>query len=209
MRGRGVVVLAGGGSVRMGGVNKAFLSLQGKPLLRWVVEGALGAAGKVVVVLSKSSPEGPYRRILPATVSLGRDAVEGGGPIAGLAAGIRSLKVEYVAVLPCDVPFVNPQVLGLLFQEAEGRASEAVIPRWPNGYREPLHAVYRSQPTLPAAEEALAQGEYSMLDVVKRLEHVYYLPVDQIRNFDPQLRGFFNINTPQDLEKAACLLKKG
>ena len=58
-----------------------------------------------------------------------------------------------------------------------------------------------------AAEEALARGERLILDAVKRLSKVYFLPVERLKPFDPKLSTFTNINTYEDLREALSRLK--
>jgi molybdopterin-guanine dinucleotide biosynthesis protein A len=77
-----------------------------------------------------------------------------------------------------------------------------VIPKWPNGYVEPLHSVYRLSSSIPAIESAFDVGERSVLDMIKRLDSVRYVPVDDLRRFDKELLTFFNINYPKDLDTA-------
>jgi hypothetical protein len=45
------------------------------------------------------------------------------------------------------------------------------------------------------------------MDAVKRLRHVFYLDVERLKRFDPQLLTLININTKRDLEEALARLK--
>ena len=64
---------------------------------------------------------------------------------------------------------------------------------------EPLHAVYRREPTLSAIKNVIVEGDRRLSNVVAQLD-VYLLPVDKIRRIDPDLKTFTNINTPAELE---------
>ena len=79
------MVLAGGGSTRFGGVDKAMLVLDGMTLLDRVLTATAGAARTVVV--------GPMRttyRDVDWTV----EDPPSGGPVAGLAAGLSEVPLR-------------------------------------------------------------------------------------------------------------------
>jgi molybdopterin-guanine dinucleotide biosynthesis protein A len=199
------LILAGGESRRIGGVNKPSILLGGKPLIRHVVDRVGGVVGKIVIVIEKDGNPSEYRPLLPNHVQIKCDEISGRGPVAGLVSGINGL-AEYVIVLACDTPFVNPDVLRYLFKRVEDVGADLAIPQWPNSYIEPLQAVYRTAPALRGAEKALERGECKIADLIQQLRNVLYVPVDELRVYDPSLLTFFNINTAEDLEKAKNLV---
>ena len=204
---KGIVVLAGGTGRRMG-KNKAFVRLKNKTLLEYVVEKVLKVSKNVVVVVGKNHDKHKFEKILPDFIFVLQDEVVGKGPLAGMVVGIKNLKTRYVAVVPCDTPFLNPKILQYLFVKAKKTGVDAVIPIWPNNNYEPLQAIYKSDSFLPLAENALKRNMLSILDVVKGLKKIIYIPVENLKRFDPNLLTFFNINTKKDLEKAAKIVEE-
>ncbi len=101
------VVLAGGRARRMQGVDKTVLPVGGRALLDRVV-GSVGGAGRVIVV---GEP-----RPVPVDVVWAREEPPGGGPAAGLAAGLVHVTAPVVVVLAADLPFVTAAVVGRLVQ---------------------------------------------------------------------------------------------
>jgi molybdopterin-guanine dinucleotide biosynthesis protein A len=85
----------------------------------------------------------------------------------------------------------------LLFEKANGH--DAAIPRWDERMFEPLHAVY-SRKMLPEIERAFERGKHSVLSSVFQMKDVIFVEVSGIREIDPELRTFANINTVEDLE---------
>lgn len=93
-----VVVLAGGASSRFGGVDKAGLVLDGISLLDRVLTATAGASTTVVV--------GPVRKVVREVTWTLEDPPLG-GPVAGLAAGLRFGRAPVVVVVSCDLPWLT------------------------------------------------------------------------------------------------------
>jgi molybdopterin-guanine dinucleotide biosynthesis protein A len=137
------VVLAGGASRRWGGRDKTAADLRGLPVLGHVVE-ALPDGMTVIVV---GPPDHPFAAVSGACVHWTREDPPGGGPAAGLAAGLAALpeSVDVVVVLAGDLPLSGTAVPRLL--SALGSSSaDAVIGVDQGGRRQPLLAVYRVTP---------------------------------------------------------------
>ena len=96
----GAVILTGGSAVRLSGADKASIELGGLTLL----EHALGAMLDVDEVVVVGDP-------VPTTrpVSFTREDPAGGGPAAGLLAGLRAFarRPDLLVVLAVDMPLVT------------------------------------------------------------------------------------------------------
>lgn len=161
----GVIVLAGGRSHRFGG-DKLTAELAGRPLLDHLLDG-LDEDWLVVCV-------GPVRATHRAVIWT-REAPPGGGPVAGIAAGLAVLPVEVdqVLVLAGDIPHGGAVARRLLADRDEdfGAAVEALAAvedgsSDPSGGRpNPLAALY-SRPALDAVmpTEPAGRAARSLLD---------------------------------------------
>lgn len=130
-----VIVLAGGRGQRMGGVDKAQVTLDGVRL----VDHLLAAlAGHEVVVVS------PHADLGVAVPVVSEDPPFG-GPVAGIAAGFEALEApEFVAVLSVDAPD-SPALLPLLVDALSRHpAADAAVVRAADGHVQPLCAVWRA-----------------------------------------------------------------
>ncbi|WP_233712300.1 molybdenum cofactor guanylyltransferase [Kribbella turkmenica] len=99
------LVLAGGGSTRFGGVDKAMLVLDGVTMLDRVLAATEDAASTVVV--------GPVRTTY-RPVSWTVENPPSGGPVAGIAAGLAHGSAPIVAVFSCDLPWLTKDDVTLL-----------------------------------------------------------------------------------------------
>lgn len=201
---RSAIILAGGSSTRFNS-DKGVLELNGKPLLNHVVDAVKGLVEEVIVVTNSQDRADAYAKLVSSKVRFAVDVCESKGPLVGALTGFEAAKGEYSALLPFDSPFVSQEVLSLLFDCCVGKA--AAVPRWTNQEIEPLHAVYHTKQGLEAAKEALAENELDMQAMVEKMRGVRYISTMVIEQLDPDLKTFFNVNTPLDLKKAAVMFK--
>ena len=201
---RSAVILAGGFSSRFG-QDKGLIELAGKPLIQYTLETVDKIVEKKIVVVSSREQADNYMKTVGSSVRVFVDDGRVQTPLVGALTGFREAKGQYTLLLPCDTPFMSKEILSLLFEICIGK--NAVIPRWPNGYIEPLQAVYCTKPALDAAEKALADASFNMRSLVDRLRGVRYVSTMVLQQLDPELRTFFNVNTPLDLKKAEFMLK--
>jgi len=181
---------------------KALLPVGGTPLVVRATLSAMAVARDVVVV-SRGAPAAEIAAVLPDGPRIVRDRFRIRTPLVGLLAGTSALRNPQVLVVACDLPFLRPALLRSLFRS--GRGHDAVIPRWPDGRIEPLLAVYRRVALQAAVRASLAAGERSNQEMLARIRAVRFVPVRDLRAFDPALRSFVNVNTPQDLARARRL----
>jgi len=202
---KSAIILAGGFSSRFG-QDKGLLPLLKKPLIKYVLSATNGIVDETIIVVSSESQAENFAKVVDSNVNIVVDIDDVQSPLIGASTGFRKTQGEYSLLLPCDTPLVSTKILLLLFELCTNR--NAVIPRWPNGYIEPLQAVYRTKPALEAAEGALSEGKCDIRSMVDRLGGVRYISTLVLQQLDPKLRTFFNVNTSLDLKKAESMLKR-
>jgi molybdopterin-guanine dinucleotide biosynthesis protein A len=114
------------------------------------------------------------------------------------------VQTEYSLLLPCDTPFLSREIATLLLDSCVGRS--AVIPKWPNGWIEPLQAAYHTKSAIIATKKALEKGKMDVRSMINCLRDIRYISTVILQKLDPELLTFFNINTFADLEKAESML---
>lgn len=192
-----VVVLAGGRGERLGR-DKADVALGGKTLLERSLCLLRPLSDDLVVALrAGQGASAPGARVV-------YDRAPHAGVLAGLAAGLGAVRHPYAFVVACDMPFLEPRLIGHLRSLAEGY--DAVVPRREVGL-EPLHAVY-ARHCVSAVLRALESGRRRVISFYEELR-VRYVPEAELGQYDPEQRAFFNINTPEDLERARRWLAQG
>ena len=195
------IVLAGGRSRRLGR-DKAVEPLGGQPMIRRVLERLAGLAAESIVVVADQArgdalPLLDDTRVVP-------DVYPGMGSLGGIFSGLRASGNEWAMVTACDMPFLNGELLGYLASLREGMDVVAPVVE---GRPEPTHALY-SKACLPSIEERLRAEELKITGFYDRVT-VRYVEEGEIQKFDPKLLSFFNVNSPQDLQRAMALAAEG
>ncbi len=195
---RGLIILAGGKGSRLGR-EKAWVSLNGQNLVERSASRLGDMVGEVVIVYAPLQQKPPLRLDIQPHVVV--DVYPGKGPLVGFFSGLRASKAEALFVTACDMPFVNPELAGFLFDLLPGY--DAVVPLR-NNLTEPLHAVYSSS-CLNVVEDMINQEELKLDKLFEKIK-VRYVEEPELRLIDKELMSFFNINTRSDLEKAESIV---
>ncbi len=195
-------ILTGGTSRRMG-KDKAFIRLQepaGRTLIEALVE-LLEPDYEPVRILLGQSPVAPYAAL---GVAVQPDRRPRSGPLGGIHTALTTAERDFVLVVACDLPFLTREFLGGL----SGLLSEhdAVVPR-PRGVPVPVCAFY-SKRCLPALEARLDRGELKAADFLDDLA-VRWVEGRELAGLDPQGTALFNLNTPEDVERAREIASQG
>ncbi len=182
------VVLAGGKNSRMGGVDKAFMRVEGQPCIVRILATLRRLFAPIVVVTNR--PE-KYREF--GEIVVVRDDFPGYGPLAGLYTGLRTVVAEAYFVVACDMPFLRWEPIRYLARYMPG--VDAVIPYW-EGDLEPLHGFY-ARSVLPVAERLLREGKAGVRELLSQVR-VHYVPEAELKAVPGAEESFRNVNTPAD-----------
>ncbi len=200
---KSAIVLTGGSSKRLG-QDKGLLKLNEKPLIHYVLDKVSSVVDETLLVVSSKSQEKAYKQLLKSNVKTVIDKHDAESPLVGALTGFESAHGEYSLLLPCDTPFVSSQIVSLLLELCVSK--DATIPRWPNSHVEPLQAAYYTQSALTAANKAFKNKKMNMRSLIANLKKVLYVSTLVLKEIDPKLATFFNINAPEDLRKAERML---
>lgn len=191
-----IVIQAGGQSNRMG-QDKALMPFLGRSLIARQVERLSLLKAPIFVVTNR--PEAYAFLGLP----LVPDVLPGAGPLGGLLTALRAASSTAVAVVACDMPFVNPLLLQAQYGLLLSAAADVVVPRSPRGI-EPLHAVYRRAACLGPVEAALNAGERRVIAWFGAAR-VQELSPEDVARHDPEFLSFMNVNNPEEFRQAEAL----
>lgn len=165
----------------------------GRPLVVVALDALRAAGARDVLVSARDAA--PFSSLTPPpTVVL--DRARDLGPLAGIEAGLRVTTTDWVLVVACDMPHLDPALLRRVAEAALGAAPTcaAVVPRV-SGRAEPLHAAYHRR-ALPRVQAALDARALRLTDLLAALD-ARWLDL-------PPSASFVNWNTPGDVEDAGA-----
>jgi molybdopterin-guanine dinucleotide biosynthesis protein A len=188
-----IVIQAGGKSSRMG-KDKALLPFLGRPLIERIISRVEGVGDEILVITNR--PE-QYRFL---ELPLFEDVIPGRGALGGLYTALRAASGSAVGLVACDLPFASRDLLLYLFDILLDSGADAVLPSTQGGL-EPMHALYRRETCLPIVKSALGREEWKMVAWHDRA-NVQVLTPAETRQIAPDPRTFWNLNTPEEFQKA-------
>src|SRR4030066_1043654 len=191
---RTAIVLAGGSSSRLG-CDKGLRLVACKPLVSYAVDALQPLVEEVILVVGSEAQRAPYEASLPAPVKVLVDRYPGGSPLIGLITGLQSAEGEYAFVTACDMPFISREPVELLFQRAKDRNGAVFIK--PNGWIEPLMAVYRVAGCVPEATRLFRANDLRIRMVLRNLRDVEYVPLSGL-DFETELL-FYDTDTEEKI----------
>lgn len=185
------LVLAGGQGSRMGGVDKGLAPFRGQAMVAHVI-ARLEPQVDEILVNANRNPEA-YARFGHQVVA---DEVPGfAGPLAGFERGLAHARGELVATVPCDSPFLPPDLVARLRAGLEASGSDLAVAKT-GTQAHPVFCLMRRQ-VHASLRDFLASGQ-------RKIDKWYgALRVVEVA-FDDEERAFANINTAgelADLEK--------
>ncbi|SRR6266404_195004 len=195
-------ILAGGAASRYGGAPKGLLKVGGSRILDRVVarvQAVTGAAPLLVANASGASAWRPDLKTIP-------DARPGFGSLGGIFTAATAAPGPVLCVA-WDMPFVPEALLRALVEGAAAGTYDAFLPE-SSGRRgvEPLCAVY-GPACGPAIARRLDSGDLKAISFHPDVR-VGILSLAQVRAFGDPDELFFNVNTPDDLERAEALWQR-
>lgn len=193
-----VAVLAGGRARRFGGRPKGLERVGGERMLDRIVGAVSDALGVRPILITNDADAPRWRpdlRIVP-------DVHPGCGSLGGIFTAVTAGQGA-VLVVAWDMPFVGPELLAALADGAG--AHDAFLPEsgGPRGV-EPLCGVYG-----PACRAPIrAQLEQRDFRATAFHEHVNVgvLSLERVREIGEPDTMFFNVNTPDDLDRARAMV---
>jgi molybdopterin-guanine dinucleotide biosynthesis protein A len=198
------IILAGGDSKRIG-TDKGLIDLNGKRLISYVIESLRPVVDEIIVVVGSEERIPIYRHAVEDDVQIVPDMYDDGSPMIGLITGLTHAKGAYAVVAACDMPFINSDLVDLLFLLSYELNGTLLIK--PNGWVEPLPAVYKVDIGRRRAIQMRIQGDLRLRKVLETLPDVARIPVERLKILDPELRSFFDLDTKDMYDKAVKIIK--
>lgn len=188
------VILAGGESRRMG-KNKGDVRLANITLLNHATQNMQSIFTTILISVREPRQDLMLPHICDSSAER--------GPMSGLLTALEQVQTSWVFLTACDMPFISPILIAAL---AEKRQSQNVVVSCVQGHLQPLAAFY-SVSCLPKIRQQMADGHRSLKQLIESLDSTV-VDEDECRCHDATLISFMDLDTQDDLEKAAKIMAK-
>ena len=190
------LILAGGQGQRMGGSDKGLIDLDGRPLIAYVIARL---APQVSTILISANRNPAHYAALGGAAILPDEVADYPGPLAGILSGLRAATTPWLAVVPCDSPFLPLNLVSRLAGQVPSSQAIAVIRA--GGELQPVFALI---PTALHASlaEFLHQGHRK---ITRWFAQHLLVTVEYVDD----AAAFMNINTELERQQALDRLRHG
>jgi len=187
------IILSGGRSNRMG-ENKAFIPIEGVPIIQRIHDLFKELFEEVIIVTNQKDLFSNFDSKIYS------DLIPNKGALGGLYTGLFFSSFQYSFCVACDMPFIKKPLVKYLIENTEGQ--DVVVPRTRDGLQ-PLHAIY-SKGCVDSLKTMIENGKEKIIDLY-RLVRVKIVEERDFLHLDPRRESFINVNTPEELRS----VKKG
>ncbi len=180
------------------GVEKAILSINSKPLIRWAYDAATRFTPRIYVSVHDEETIIHYSPLLPPEATFVKDLYDGPrSALLALLSGFTSIEEETIAVIPTDSPFVSEKVMTYMASKAKG--FDLVVPIWPDGKVEAIHAIYSRLRTTPILQHLWSEGILEVKEI-PRYTRTLFIGTEDLQELDPTLVSLVDADTPSEFQ---------
>lgn len=183
-----VIILVGGKSSRMG-EEKYAVEFMDHQLIDYPLALAKKLMADEVLVIGndQQSLSGSFRYLI--------DEMKEVGPLGGIYTGLKNSSNEVNVVIPCDAPFLNPELIEVLLSFANDY--HVVVPS-NKGRLQPASGVY-SKSLIEQLELFLSSGKRKLMDFAEGQN--LKIVSEELLKDKVNERTFVNLNSKSDIEE--------
>jgi molybdopterin-guanine dinucleotide biosynthesis protein A len=181
------IILSGGKSIRMG-ENKAFIQIEGVPIIRRIYDLFKQLFQEVIIVTDQKDLFSNFDSRICS------DLIPGKGALGGLYTGIFFSSFQHSFCVACDMPFIRKSLVQYLIENIDD--ADVIVPRTKDGLQ-PLHAIY-SKHCIDPIRKLIDAGRSKIIDLYCQV-NVKIVDEKDFLCLDPGRESFINVNTPEEL----------
>jgi molybdopterin-guanine dinucleotide biosynthesis protein A len=183
------IILSGGQSLRMG-ENKAFIEIDGIPIINRIHSVFKKLFQEVIIVTNQKELFSNF------DAKIYVDIIPDRGALVGLYTGLFFSSFPYSFCVACDMPYLKESVIEFFIDKLDDNDFDGIVPKTTDGLQ-PLHAVY-SKKCLPAIKKTIEDGRSKIIDFYSMVK-IKLIEEQEFHFLDPGMESFINVNTPEQL----------
>lgn len=179
----------------MGGNDKGLIELAGRPMIEYVLESLRPQVSALLINANRNLDL--YMRYGIPVVT---DTLQGfHGPLAGMYSAMRAARTPLIATVPCDSPFVPPDLVRRLGRALLDTGSEIAV----------AHNGERVQPVFSLLDSSLADGLERFLERGgRKIDQWFAEQRTTVVDFGDAPDTFINVNTPEEVTQVEAKLRE-
>jgi molybdopterin-guanine dinucleotide biosynthesis protein A len=189
-----LAILAGGKGMRMGGLPKPLMRLEGRTFMERLLD-LRSRVGDTLVVANAPSA---YERLGVRVVG---DLLRDRGAPGGLHAALHAARTSWVLLVAGDMPRVLPQAIDLLVRHVVPGVEWVCFER--EDRLQPMPGLY-ARTLIPLFDERLKTEAPSFRALLQGVEGVR-VPVSALQECDPELHSLEGVNTPEEARRIGAI----
>lgn len=201
MKERTSIVLAGGESKRMG-QSKALLEVDGKLLIKTIVQCAEVFAPHVIVVATQQDEHVLKEHFINdehVVIVTDDQVVAQQGPLAGMYTGMNTIPAQQHLILACDFPYMNEEYIsGLSAYVNENPGYAAYLPKFEKQIQ-PFAGVYKDMRA--KIHTLLIYNKHKWWDLHASLQNICLIEEQQWQSWTTNSKTLWNMNSKDDYER--------
>lgn len=186
----GCSILAGGKNSRLGGKNKAFLKINNCSIIENNIYFLEQIFNEIILVTNNKEKYS----FLNNDIIIVSDIIKNIGPLGGIHSALYHTKNQALFFTPCDMPFLNKDLILKIINTFKNTDCDAVVPRI-NKNIEPLYAIYSKNILKKLQNHLNGTKIYSIRKFYEKINVCYLDLIDD----EITRKTFININTPDDI----------
>jgi len=195
-------ILAGGRATRLHGTDKSRLVVGGRTIRDRQLDVLRGLVDEIVLI-GVDPAAGDLTPGHHPDVPRLPDLAPGRGPLGGIQAALHHGDAACTLIVACDLPFLSRPFLAFLLARARAAdgSADVVVPR--SGDRlHPLCATYNRR-VREVVDRRVASGALAVQALFDEVR-VDVVGPEVVATFDPAGVMFWNVNTPDEYERACA-----
>ncbi len=193
-------ILSGGKNRRMAGKNKAFVEIDGEPLVQKTIKLLKDIFPETFIVTNSPAEYSAYNK----DCRIISDEIKDIGPLGGIHAALSKTSKEAVFFVACDMPFLHNASIREEIEYFNKTGCDALVPRV-GTLIEPIHAVYRKGLKDKISDFVKNSGDHSIRSFLETVNVFYWDLEDDLLH-----RSMFkNLNTEEELNEAGGKIHAG
>ena len=183
------IILSGGKNTRMGGENKAFVSIDGEFIIDRTINLFREMFDEIIIVTNSPLEYIDY------DVQIATDIIKNKAALGGIYTGLIHASSDHCFVVACDMPFLDGRFIEYMIGRIE--RYDIMVPETKEGFQ-PLHSIY-SKKCIPFIKKLIDSDRLKIRPLFKQVRTLI-IPPETITTFNSTERMFLNINSQEDLD---------